>query len=93
MSVSARESLPPAASSVVTVASPPTEVLHRTVCADCADVSGRWRASYETLTGKAYDETRERTRCVAVAAGLQEMVRSGCTLPTCAPAVACATFC
>lgn len=64
------------------------------LAAYCTDVvAERWRASYETLTGKAFVELRERTRCVAVAAGLHEMVRQGCALPTCTPSVACATFC
>ncbi len=60
----------------------------------CRDVvAPGWRAKYETLTGKQYVASRERTRCIAVAAGLQDQVRQGCHLPSCAPQVACATFC
>ena len=60
----------------------------------CSEVvAPSWRSSYETLTGKTFVEAREHTRCVAIAAGLQSVVRQGCSLPTCAPQVACATFC
>mmetsp|Transcript_59158 Transcript_59158/g.175752 ORF Transcript_59158/g.175752 Transcript_59158/m.175752 type:complete len:149 (+) Transcript_59158:3-449(+) len=59
----------------------------------CTAIATKWQAMYETLTGKPQVETRERTRCVAVAAGLQEVVRQGCALPNCSPAAACATFC
>ena len=59
----------------------------------CAEVAPKWRASFETLTGKAFNEGKERTRCVAVASGLQEIVRAGCTLPHCNPDVSCSTFC
>ena len=51
----------------------------------------KWRATFETFTGKSFSETKERTRCVAVASGLQEIVRAGCTLPTCNPEHSCAT--
>ena len=59
----------------------------------CDAVAPKWRASFETLTGKAFDAEREHTRCVAVSAGLQEMTRAGCSLPSCNPDVACSTFC
>lgn len=59
----------------------------------CSEVAPKWRASFETLTGKSFDEAKERTRCVAVSAGLQEIVRAGCALPHCNPEVACSTFC
>ena len=59
----------------------------------CQDVTPKWRASFETLTGRTFDDVKERTRCAAVAAGLQEIVRAGCTLPHCNPEVSCSTFC
>ena len=59
----------------------------------CAELAGtrKWRATFETMTGKAFSEVKERTRCVAVASGLQEVVRAGCTLPKCNPELSCAT--
>ena len=59
----------------------------------CAELAGtrKWRATFETMTGKAFSEVKERTRCVAVASGLQEVVRAGCTLPKCNPEMSCAT--
>lgn len=60
---------------------------------DEVSTSTEWQASYETMTGKAIDKVKERSRCLAVAAGLQDMVRSGCELPSCNPSTACATFC
>ena len=59
----------------------------------CGQVAGKWRSSYETLTDKPFVEAKERARCVAVAAGLQEVVRAGCALPRCNPDISCATFC
>ena len=46
-----------------------------------------------SLRFSIWDEAKERTRCVAVASGLQELVRGGCALPHCNPDVSCATFC
>ena len=57
----------------------------------CAEVAPKWRASFETMTGRTFNEVKERTRCVAVASGLQEIVRAGCALPKCDPYVSCAT--
>ena len=35
----------------------------------CADVvSDKWRAMYQTLTGRAFVDQREKTRCIAIAA-------------------------
>ena len=48
---------------------------------------------YQTLTGKKFVDLREKTRCVAITAGLKEAVSQGCTLPNCSPEVACSTFC
>merc|ERR1711988_867760 len=59
----------------------------------CNDVEKTWKAHYQTLTGKLYDELKEKTRCVAVSAGVKEMVHQGCSLPTCNPEMACAAFC
>merc|ERR1712072_1297852 len=62
-------------------------------CPLCYEVVERWKAHYQTLTGKLYDELKEKTRCVAVSAGVKEMVHQGCSLPTCNPEMACAAFC
>ncbi len=59
----------------------------------CSEVSGKWKANYETMTGRPFNAVKERTRCVAVASGLREIVRSGCALPKCNPDISCATFC
>ena len=61
----------------------------------CDEVASsiKWQQSYETMTGRAIDKAKEHSRCLAVAAGLQEVVRSGCELPSCNPETACATFC
>ena len=60
----------------------------------CTDVvSDKWRVMYQTLTGKPYVDLREKTRCIAIAAGLGEAVRQGCDLPSCQPEVACSPFC
>ena len=58
----------------------------------CAEVTPKWRASFETMTGHSFNEVKEWTRCVAVASGLQEIVRAGCALPQCNPFVSCATY-
>ena len=100
---------------------PPPEK-HRSIAAAAVllffQVAPKWRANYETLTGRPFNDVRccrdktlrrlsrwwlltlayraqvkERTRCVAVAAGLQEVVRSGCALPKCNPDVGCGSFC
>ena len=62
-----------------------------TYCADI--VTEQWRAMYQTLTGKPFINMREKTRCVAIAAGVREMVTQGCTLGSCSPELACSTFC
>ena len=60
----------------------------------CTDVvTEQWKAMYQTLTGKPFINMREKTRCVAIAAGVHEMVTQGCTLGSCSPEIACSTFC
>ena len=64
------------------------------VDAFCAENAIKWKPSYETLTGRIFSEAKERQRCVAVAAGLQAVVRHpSCALPKCNPDVGCAAYC
>ena len=56
-------------------------------------VSERWSSRYQMLTGKPVNEVSEKTRCVAIAAGVHEMVNQGCELGSCPPHEACSTFC
>merc|ERR1712178_107000 len=56
-------------------------------------LNGGWKGMYQTLTGKTFNAMKEKTQCVAISAGVKEMVHQGCSLPTCAPETACATFC
>ena len=60
----------------------------------CSENAIKWKPSYETLTGREFSLTKEKTRCVAVATGLQAIVRHpSCALPKCDPTVGCAAYC
>ena len=56
-------------------------------------VSEKWSSRYQMLTGKPVNEAREKTRCMAIVAGVHEVVKQGCELGSCPPHEACSAFC